>query len=165
MQSYTQKQLSIATENSPNTVQSWVQAGLLTPSIYNPKGRGSTRLYSGPDVTLAGILKLLTQHSFSRDSIRGVSDFYYGLEHKHYKGVIRTPEEIKRRLDPMVFDAHDETLFLRLVNHAHGGVMIWLELSQQRDFKFPCPMNLPSAKMEIIINVSSIKEGIRARLM
>jgi DNA-binding transcriptional MerR regulator len=66
---FTQKQVAAITEVNPGTLQAWARDGLVTPSIADAKGRGSSRLYSPADLVHVAVVKILSEMSFNRNFI------------------------------------------------------------------------------------------------
>lgn len=93
--SYTQKKVVEAIGISPNTLQVYLKDKLIVPSIANPKGRGTVRLYSFSDVVQVRIMQLLSQHNYNREVMLRLSQFF----NEHTKKVSNLLSPSGRRLD------------------------------------------------------------------
>jgi len=76
MKVFTAKEICELLKIYPKTFGYWVKRGALNPEIYAPKGRGTTRLFSGMNLFEAAIIQDLMGTGLSIDYIKSMLDFF-----------------------------------------------------------------------------------------
>lgn len=72
MESYSRKQVARILGITDRTVWFYTEQGIVTPEVSNPKGKGTTRLYSWRNVLEISIARKLAGHGLRLERIRSV---------------------------------------------------------------------------------------------
>jgi DNA-binding transcriptional MerR regulator len=71
---FTTKEISTLLRIHEKTLSYWVIRSVLVPSVYNPSGRGTTRLFSSEDVYEAALVREFTKDELALASIKRLLD-------------------------------------------------------------------------------------------
>ena len=73
-EAYTAKQITEILGIYPKTLSYWVKKGIIVPAIWNPSGRGTTRLFSPYNVYETALVRELAKDELPLASIRRILD-------------------------------------------------------------------------------------------
>lgn len=161
---FTQKQAAEITGVKDGTIQVWARDGLIVPSIANPTGRGSSRLYSPADLVHLSVIKILSDMSFNRSFISSLAHHMDQRVTFAIPSDDRIPKEGMSSKDIWFdpFEPLGEVTDVLAVTKNH--LTMWgfsATAGQMLGWKSPTAGQMPERDAVLIINLASIKERIR----
>ena len=91
---FRQKELLEMIDISAGTLQTYIGAGLIKPTVFT-KGRGTTRYYSPADLVMVKVVHTVSKHGYSREIVSKLCEFLNAdIDGDTWKDKYLNPDEI-----------------------------------------------------------------------